>query len=98
MPAPTGVKSNIEKGVPTSSCRRPEIKILGEVPIKVASPPTSEPKESGMRNSEAERPPRWANWKATGRKIARAPIFLMKAENAVTSATSTPTCRSGDLR
>ena len=61
MPAPTGVKSNIEKGAPTSSWRMPEIRMLGEVPIKVASPPTSEPNDSGMRNSEAERPPRWAS-------------------------------------
>ncbi len=68
-----------------------EMRRLGEVPMSVTRPPTSEPKDSGIRSSDDDRPLRWASWIATGRKIARAPIFFMKAESAVTIATSTPT-------
>jgi hypothetical protein len=55
IPAPTGVKSNIWKGRPVSSWRTAEAKRLGEVPISVIEPPSSEAKDGGIRNSDGER-------------------------------------------
>ena len=49
MASPTGVKSNMRKGSPTSSSRMRETMTLGEVPISVIVPPSSEPKAIGMR-------------------------------------------------
>ncbi len=70
--------------------------MLGEVPISVIMPPISEPKASGMRNCDGERPLRSAAWIATGRKIASAPTFFIIAERTVTAATRTKAMRSSE--
>ncbi len=47
---PTGVKSNMVKGVPVSSClSRGETTMFGEVPICVISPPSRAAKAIGIR-------------------------------------------------
>ena len=66
--------------------------MLGEVPISVMSPPRREPKESGISRRETGVLLRRENCMASGMKIASAPIFLMKAERAVTAPPSTATC------
>ena len=66
--------------------------MLGEVPIWVISPPSSEPKAIGIRKTDAETPDRRANWKAIGIMIASAPMFLTKAESSVTTPTSSSSC------
>ncbi|MNE90015.1 hypothetical protein D3C80_1874880 [compost metagenome] len=48
-PAPTGVKSNIEKLCPVISSRSLETTMLGEVPICVISPPRRAAKAMGIR-------------------------------------------------
>ena len=58
--------------------------MLGDVPICVISPPSSEPNAIGIRNTEGDTPDRFANWKAIGIMIASAPIFLTKADRTVT--------------
>ena len=59
--------------------------MLGEVPIWVIRPPSSEPKAIGIRKIDGEMPERRANWKAIGIMIASAPMFLTKAESTVTA-------------
>ena len=85
---PTGVKSNMVNAVPVSSLRRPDTTMLGEVPIWVISPPSSEPNAIGIRKTEGEAPDRRANWKAIGIMIASAPMFFTKADMMVTTMTS----------
>ena len=93
-PAPTGMKSNIWNGCPVSSLRTADANRLGEVPISVIEPPSSDAKDSGIRNSEGERLLRRATWIAAGIKIASAPTFFIKADSTATQATSTPTWES----
>ena len=66
---------------------------MGEVPIRVISPPSSEPNASGISTAEAGVPARRACWNTIGIRIASAPTFLTKAERIVTTPTSTTTCR-----
>ena len=54
--APTGVKSNMPKGVPVICSRTRETTMLGEVPICVIRPPSSDPKAIGIRKAEGESP------------------------------------------
>ena len=65
--------------------------MLGEVPTRVTRPPTSEPKAMGISSMEGDVPPRRATWTATGRKMASAPMFFMKADRTVTPAVSAAT-------
>jgi hypothetical protein len=64
-----------------------ETMMLGEVPTSVASPPSSDPKDSGISRREAGLPVRRETWKAIGMKMASAPIFFMKADRTVTTLT-----------
>jgi hypothetical protein len=96
--APTGRKSNILKGSPPSLSRICETMMLGEVPISVMRPPSSEAKDMGMRSAEGEVPFFFASWKATGMSIASAPIFLTKAARTATLEVSAITCRRGVVR
>ena len=91
-PMPTGAKSNIVNGSPTMSSRMRDTMMLGEVPTSVASPPSSDPKDRGISRREAGLPVRREIWNAIGMKIARAPIFFMKADSTVTTLTRMPTC------
>ena len=88
---PTGAKSNMVNGSPTISSRMRETMMLGEVPTSVASPPSSDPKDSGISRREAGLPVRREIWKAIGMKMASAPIFFMKADSIVTTLTRMPT-------
>ena len=81
-------------GCPVSSWRTAETSRLGEVPIRVIEPPSSEAKDSGIRNSDGERLLRRATWIAAEMKIASAPIFFMNADSTATQATRMPTCKS----
>ncbi len=83
------------KACPVISSRTRETTMLGEVPIWVISPPSSEPNAIGIRNTEGDVPERRANWKAIGIMIASAPMFLTKAESTVTTATSTSSWARG---
>ena len=99
--APTGVKSNMREGSRRSiSSRTRETTMLGEVPICVIRPPSSEPNAIGIRNTDGETPERRANWKAIGIMIASAPMFLTKADRTVTTTTSSSKLRAhaGDVR
>ena len=87
--APTGGKSNMLNGSPSNSSRTRDTMMLGEVPIRVTMPPSSEPKAIGIRKRDGEVLVRRAIWKATGIIIASAPMFLTKAESTVTTPTST---------
>ena len=78
--APTGVKSNIVKAAPVISSRTRDTTMLGEVPIWVIRPPSSDAKAIGIRKVEGETPDRRANWKAIGIMIASAPMFLTNAD------------------
>ena len=52
-PMPTGVKSNMPNGSPSSSSRTRDTMMLGEVPTSVTMPPSSEPNAIGIRKIEA---------------------------------------------
>ena len=78
----------MRNGSPVISSRTCETTMLGEVPTRVISPPSSAPKAIGIRKTDAVVPERRANWKAIGSMIASAPMFLTKAESTVTTATS----------
>ena len=86
---PTGVKSNMPKGSPSSSSLTRDTMMLGEVPTRVTMPPSSEPKAIGMRKLEGGVLVRRAIWNATGIIIASAPMFFTKADSTVTTVTST---------
>ena len=88
MASPTGAKSNMRNGSPPSSARTPATTMLGEVPISVVRPPSSDAKAIGIRKTEAETFERSANWKAIGIMIASAPMFLTKADITPTTMTS----------
>ncbi len=66
--------------------------MLGDVPISVTMPPTSEPNAIGMSSLDADVPVRRASWSATGMKIAGAPTFLLTIDITVTATTSAGTC------
>ena len=64
----------------------------------VMRPPSSEPNASGISSWEGGVPSRLAMWKATGRRIASAPTFLMKVDMSVTASPRTNTCVRTDLK
>ena len=78
----------MEKGVPPSSPRSRDTTMLGEVPICVINPPSSEANAIGIRKVEGETFERRANWKAMGIMIASAPMFFTKADSTATVITS----------
>ena len=94
------MKSNIVKGSPVISPRTRETMMLGEVPICVISPPSSEPNAIGIRNMEGDTPERLAIWKAIGIMIASAPMFFTKADSTVTISDEDDQlgARRGDVR
>ena len=94
---PTGAKSNMVNGSPMMSSRMRETMMLGEVPTSVASPPSSDPKDSGISRRDAGLPVRREIWNAIGMKIASAPIFFMKADSTVTDAHQDADLRTGGL-
>jgi hypothetical protein len=88
---PTGVKSNIPKASPPSLAWKLEMMMFGGVPIRVVRPPNKEPKAIGISKTEGAVPRLRAILKATGRKRAKAPILLMKAETTATELVRIPT-------
>ena len=80
------------KGWPVISCRTRLTMMFGEVPTRVIRPPSREPNDIGIRNTEGEVPERFGIWKAAGIIMASAPIFLTKAERKVTEPTRTSNC------
>ena len=95
---PSGVKVNMPNGSPSICSRRRETMMLGLVPISVQMPPSSEAKASGISSRDGVVPWRRANWNATGRNTASAPIFFITADSSATAADSTTTCRVVVLR
>jgi hypothetical protein len=59
--APTGVKSNIVKGVPVRSARSCETTMFGDVPICVINPPSRAENAIGIRYFDGETPERREN-------------------------------------
>ena len=51
---PTGVKSNMVKGLPNMSALTLAMMILGEVPTSVTRPPVSEAAAIGISNDEGD--------------------------------------------
>ena len=90
--SPTGVKSNIVKGLPNMSALTLAMMMLGEVPTSVTRPPTSEAAAIGISSEEGEVLWRRASWSAIGMKIASAPTFFVAIESSSTQPDST-----GDL-
>ncbi len=72
--------------------------MLGEVPIRVTVPPSSEPNDIGISRREGEVPVRRATCRATGIIIARAPTFLVTIERRVVTITSTGTWTDSRVR
>ena len=72
------------KGAPMISSRTRETMMLGEVPMSVMVPPINEAKAMGI-NTRCELL-RWrrASCAATGMKIARAPMFFIRADITAT--------------
>ncbi len=96
--SPTGVKSNIVKLSPVISWRSRETTMLGDVPIWVISPPSSDANAIGIRKADGEALERLANWKAMGIMIASAPMFFTKADRTATTTTSRTSCARTEER
>ena len=92
------MKSNMVKVVPVISSRTRETTMLGEVPICVISPPSSEAKAIGIRKVDGDVSERRANWKAIGIMIASAPMFFTKADSTATTTTSRASCARTEER
>ena len=96
--SPTGAKSNIWNGAPSSSSRTWLAMMLVEVPTSVTSPPSSEMNAIGISSAEAEeslpRPMRIA----TGIIVASAPTFFVTIANSPVTAVRTGTCVRGVVR
>ena len=65
--------------------------MLGDVPIRVTMPPSSEPKAIGIRRLDGVLAVLRAMKKATGISMVSAPMFFTKAESTATAPTSTAT-------
>ena len=63
--------------------------MLGEVPISVISPPSSDANDIGIRKTDGEVFDFFAIWNATGISIATAPMFFTSAEAKPTLPVST---------
>src|SRR3546814_8291851 len=71
-------------GSPVSCSRTRETMILGEVPTRVINPPSREPNDMGIRNTDGDAPDFRAILSADGIRMASAPIFLTSADRTVT--------------
>jgi len=80
------------KGCPVISSRTRLTMMLGEVPINVISPPSSEANAIGIRKADGEVSDFFAIWNAAGIIIASAPIFLTSADPRPTLAASSSNC------
>ncbi len=69
--------------------------MLGGVPMTVISPPSSEPKASGISISRGSRCVFAATCSATGSMSASAPMLFMKPEMDATTAVIAPICSDG---
>ena len=72
--------------------------MFGGVPIRVVIPPSSEPKEIGMRSWLGGRLLAFAALIATGSIRASAPTLFMKAESIMVTPVSAATCSAGKWR
>src|SRR3546814_5754560 len=75
-------------GSPVSCSRNRETMILGEVPTRVINPPSREPNDMGIRNTDGDAPDFRAILSADGIRMASAPIFLTSADRTVTEDTN----------
>ncbi len=94
---PTGVKSNIVKGVPVNCSRIEAMMILGGVPINVIIPPNIDPKASGISSIDGERPALAADCNAAGMSIASAPTLFINEDKAPATPDNEPIWAVGDL-
>ncbi len=78
------MKSNIPNGLPVISSRTRETMMLGEVPISVTMPPSSEPNAIGINSADTGLSFLRASWNAIGIIIASAPMFFTNADRMVT--------------
>jgi hypothetical protein len=87
---PTGEKSNIENGSPSARSRYCAITILGGVPIIVTMPPRIVANESGISDSDTERPAFLAVSMSSVIRITSAATLLMIADSAAPATDITP--------
>src|SRR3546814_9508402 len=67
--------------------------ILGEVPTRVINPPSREPNDMGIRNTDGDARDFRAILSADGIRMASAPIFLTSADRTVTEDTNMVSCQ-----
>src|SRR3546814_14285297 len=67
--------------------------ILGEVPTRVINPPSREPNDMGIRNTDGDARDFRAILSADGIRMASAPIFLTSADRTVTEDTNMGSCQ-----
>ena len=67
--------------------------IFGDVPIIVIRPPSNDPNDMGIRNTEGEVSDFLAIFNAAGINMANAPMFFTNADSSVTEPTSTVSCQ-----
>jgi len=84
----------MENGLPSTSARTLAIRMLGEVPTSVTSPPSIAANAIGISSEDGEVLVLRASCSATGMKIASAPTFLVTIDSISTRATSTGTWTS----
>src|SRR3546814_10671412 len=80
-------------GSPVSCSRTRETMILGEVPTRVINPPSREPNDMGIRNTDGDAPDFRAILSADGIRMASAPIFLTSADRTVKEDTTMVSCQ-----
>src|SRR3546814_12836813 len=67
--------------------------ILGEVPTRVINPPSREPNDMGIRNTDGDARDFRAILSADGIRMESAPIFLTSADRTVTEDTNMVSCQ-----
>mgnify|MGYP007091939987 CR=1 FL=1 len=80
--SPTGVKSNMENGAPSASCRYCAMTMLGGVPISVIMPPRMVANDSGIRVSDTARLAFFATSMSSVIRSASAATLLITADSA----------------
>lgn len=79
-------------GRPSTSARTLAIRMFGDVPTSVTSPPGIDADAIGISSEDGDVPVRRASCIAAGMRIAGAPTFLLALGSAITRPTSTGTC------
>ena len=87
---PTGEKSNIENGSPSARSRNWAITMLGGVPIIVTMPPRMVAKDSGISESDTDRPAFFAASISRLIRMTSAATLLITADSAAPTTAMMP--------